>query len=215
MSTADLSLRAASEAATAVFPDGSFGNGAAMRVAPVGALHADDPQRVRRAAERQAVITHAHPVGVDAAVVQAQAVADAVRAGRFSRDDLTAIAATATTPALQASLGRAAEQAAVWDSAVTDPAAVAAAIGTDVVADQSVASALWVAAVAEDLRAAVVLSLALGGDVDTIAAMACAVLGGGATAAAIPSQWCARLEDGPRGRSFATTLANRLAQAGV
>ncbi|MGE5635610.1 MAG: ADP-ribosylglycohydrolase family protein, partial [Nocardioidaceae bacterium] len=50
---------------------GSLGNGAAMRVAPVAVAFAADPARVRAQAELSALVTHAHPVGIDAACVQA------------------------------------------------------------------------------------------------------------------------------------------------
>jgi poly(ADP-ribose) glycohydrolase ARH3 len=197
-------------AATAVFGDGSFGNGAAMRVAPVGAVHAADPQRVAQVAARQAVLTHAHPVGVDAAVVQARAVATAAATGKFGVAELRAAAAVCATDDLRDRMTVAVDQAAAWQP-LADPRAVADAIGTDVRASHSVAAALWVAAVATDVRSGVVLALALGGDVDTIAAMACAVIGAALGARAIPPEWVDLLEDGPRGRSYALSLADRLA----
>ncbi|MBW3652223.1 MAG: ADP-ribosylglycohydrolase family protein, partial [Actinobacteria bacterium] len=72
---------------------------------------------------------------------------------------------------------------------------VVRAIGTDVRASHSVAAALWIAAVAGDYEEGVVLALAVGGDVDTIAAMACAVLGAAAGGDAIPTAWTQWLEN--------------------
>jgi ADP-ribosylglycohydrolase len=54
---------------------GSFGNGAAMRVAPVGAYFADDLDAVVEQARRSAVVTHAHPEGVAGAIAVAVAAA--------------------------------------------------------------------------------------------------------------------------------------------
>ena len=54
---------------------GSFGNGGAMRVAPVGAYFADDFQRVADEAARSAEVTHAHPEGIAGAVAVAIAAA--------------------------------------------------------------------------------------------------------------------------------------------
>lgn len=54
---------------------GSFGNGAAMRVAPLGAFFCDDNERCRAEAERSAQITHAHPEGIAGAVAIAAAAA--------------------------------------------------------------------------------------------------------------------------------------------
>ena len=52
---------------------GSFGNGAAMRVAPLGAFFCDDAARCRAEAERSAEITHAHPEGIAGTVAIAAA----------------------------------------------------------------------------------------------------------------------------------------------
>lgn len=57
---------------------GSFGNGAAMRVAPLGAYFADDLERVAHEARLSAEVTHAHPEGVAGGI--AAAVATAVAA---------------------------------------------------------------------------------------------------------------------------------------
>lgn len=59
--------------------NGSFGNGAAMRVAPLGAYFADDVERVADMAERSAVVTHAHPEAAAGAIAVAVATAYAAR----------------------------------------------------------------------------------------------------------------------------------------
>lgn len=56
---------------------GSCGNGAAMRVAPVGAYFADDPALVIEHAARSAKVTHSHPEGIAGAVAVAAATAQA------------------------------------------------------------------------------------------------------------------------------------------
>ncbi len=58
---------------------GSFGNGAAMRVAPVGAYFADDLAKAREQAKRSAEVTHAHREGTDGAIAGAVAAALAAR----------------------------------------------------------------------------------------------------------------------------------------
>ena len=47
---------------------GSFGNGSAMRVAPIGAFYADDLVAVARQAALSAEVTHAHPDGIAGAI---------------------------------------------------------------------------------------------------------------------------------------------------
>ena len=63
------------EAARLFGGKGSFGNGAAMRAAPIGAYFAPDLERVRAEALRSAAPTHAHPDGAAGAVAVAIAAA--------------------------------------------------------------------------------------------------------------------------------------------
>src|SRR5258708_9801166 len=58
---------------------GSFGNGAAMRVAPLGAYFADSIETVIEQAQASAEVTHAHPEGVAGAIAVAVAAAWAWR----------------------------------------------------------------------------------------------------------------------------------------
>lgn len=60
---------------------GSMGNGAAMRVAPLGAWYADDYERAAEAADASAAVTHHHREGRAGAVAVAVAAAWACRAG--------------------------------------------------------------------------------------------------------------------------------------
>ena len=60
-------------------PYGSFGNGAAMRVSPVGFAFADDPERIEMEAEASAAFTHNHPEGIKGAKCVAGAIGDLVR----------------------------------------------------------------------------------------------------------------------------------------
>ena len=68
-----------SEAAHSLFGGrGSFGNGAAMRITPVGLFYHDSPDLYEKA-RLSASVTHAHPIGVDGGAVLAWAVAQAVK----------------------------------------------------------------------------------------------------------------------------------------
>ncbi len=58
---------------------GSFGNGSAMRVAPLGAYFADDLDAAMEQAERSAVVTHCHTEAVVGAIAVALAAALASR----------------------------------------------------------------------------------------------------------------------------------------
>jgi ADP-ribosylglycohydrolase len=68
------------EASRSLFSgQGSFGNGAAMRVAPVGAYFAEDLDAAARHAALSAEVTHAHPEGISGAIAVAMATALAWR----------------------------------------------------------------------------------------------------------------------------------------
>ena len=67
---------------------GSFGNGAAMRVPPLGAYFADQPvARIVEQARLSAEVTHAHPEGIAGVIAVAVATALAWR-GRGNRGPL-------------------------------------------------------------------------------------------------------------------------------
>jgi poly(ADP-ribose) glycohydrolase ARH3 len=52
---------------------GSFGNGASMRITPVG-LYFFDSQQLYEEVTKSAIVTHAHPLGIDGAAVLAKAL---------------------------------------------------------------------------------------------------------------------------------------------
>ncbi len=60
----------------AIYPEGSFANGGAMRIAPIGlAFRNADDQTLRDAVALALLCTHVHPDAVDGAFMQAKAVA--------------------------------------------------------------------------------------------------------------------------------------------
>ena len=61
-------------ATAAVFSGGSFGNGSAMRIAPLAAYFAEDGfEKVAEQAELASAITHAHPEGIAGGIAVAVA----------------------------------------------------------------------------------------------------------------------------------------------
>lgn len=77
-----------SEANKTVFPEGSFGNGAAMRSAPLGLFAQSDMQKLKTITYGASGITHAHPLAMEGAFLIAQTVA--LLSGGMKRDDITA-----------------------------------------------------------------------------------------------------------------------------
>ncbi len=136
-------------------PYGSWGNGSAMRVSPVGFL-LDDEAEVLREAERSAAVTHDHPEGI----AGAQAVALAVLRARQG--------------ARPADLRRELQERFAYDLArsVDD---IRPGYAFDVSCRGSVPEALVCALEGDDWLQAVRLAVSLGGDADTQACIAGAV----------------------------------------
>jgi len=74
------------EEAPKLFNGGSYGNGGAMRVAPLGAFFSGNPEVAAREAKKSAHITHAHPEGQAGAI--AVAVATAIVSADSSMDGI-------------------------------------------------------------------------------------------------------------------------------
>jgi poly(ADP-ribose) glycohydrolase ARH3 len=189
-----------------IFPGGSLGNGAAMRAAPVGLLFCDDLDLVAEQARLSALPTHVHPIGVDGARLIALAVALAMRAGRLDRRAFfRELAARAETEEFRWQLATAARLRA------TDPVGT---FGNSLEAHRSVTTAIALfAATPTDYPAAIRRAIGMGNDTDTLAAMAGAISGAHLGLSAVPAHLVARLEDGPKGRTYLLELAGRLHEA--
>lgn len=185
---------------------GSQGNGAAMRVAPVGVRFWRDEARVMGEARRSALVTHAHPEGAAGAVVQAVAVAAAI-----AGDDPVDAARAAAGPC---PLGDRLDGLMAATGGGLDPSRLG---GPDRCvpssATASVAVAVLVGGRADSFEQAVTVAVRCGGDTDTVAAMAGAIAGARFGAGSIPSRWHAVLENGERGRDHVHRLAGELATA--
>lgn len=183
---------------------GSLGNGAAMRIAPIGVRFWPDPQHLIEQACRSATVTHAHRLGVDGAVAQAAAVGAAMR----GEDVVTVASAAAETDEMRRQLDTVGNLLA---GPPTGPTTVADLLGNTAAAPRSVPAAIYAACHVDDFREAVSFAVRCGGDTDTIGAMAGAIAGARHGYSAIPSVWLDSLEDGTYGRSHVERLADRLA----
>lgn len=188
------------EAACSVYPEGSFGNGAAMRAAPIGLFH-DDAARRRDAARRSAAITHAHPLGIEGAVIMAEAAHQALH-GPVRIEELCALS---KEPAMRAGLERA---EAMRASGEATPEDVARTLGNGMRAQESVPTALYVhlrhdASSFDDV---ITFVRRVGGDTDTIGAMAGALHGARHGARSLPQRHLERLESVDALRAAAENL---------
>jgi ADP-ribosylglycohydrolase len=182
-------------AAPQVFGRGSYGNGAAMRAAPIGGFFGGDPARAAAEARLAAVVTHAHLEGQAGAMAVAAAAALAAScedlAGRdLIRETLSYVPAGETHSRIAAALDI---PAAAFDDAVR-----LLGTGWHVTAQDTVPFCLWCAAHnLFDFEEAMWRTVAGMGDRDTT----CAIVGGivALSARQVPAAWVARREPLPQG----------------
>jgi ADP-ribosylglycohydrolase len=179
---------------------GSMGNGAAMRVAPLGAFYAGDSPTAAREALRSAEVTHAHPEAILGAVAVAVAAAEAGWA-RLTSNPLEppALLDAMVGYLVDGAILRGVRRARRALGASVAEAAYELGNGSQVLAQDTVPFALWVAAThLDDYPAAVGACVEAGGDVDTTAAIVGGIVAACTGAAGIPASWLARREPLPQ-----------------
>jgi len=190
------------DAAGAAFDgQGSMGNGAAMRVAPLGAFHAGDNRTAALQAWRSAEVTHAHPDAVLGAVAVAVAAAEAgwsrlTRSRPEPAELLDVVLAHLIDGQLTSGIVRARRLLGVGVA----EAAYELGNGSQVLAVDTVPFALWVAATRlDDYPAAIHACVEACGDVDTTAAIVGGIVAAytGSGPGGVPAQWLARREPLP------------------
>lgn len=201
-------------AATKFLPGGSFGNGSAMRIAPLSAYFADDDYTtIAEQARLSAEVTHAHPEGLAGGIAAAVAGAyawknrehrsdDTAKRGLFEavmehtpggevRDGIERAAAISfdlpTEPEVRL-LSHGARTVSFDVSMV--PVVQQLGNGSKIICQDTVPFCLWAAARhLDDYQAAILTTIRAGGDIDTN----CAIVGGIVALAAgregIPRQW--------------------------
>jgi poly(ADP-ribose) glycohydrolase ARH3 len=185
------------------FPGGSLGNGAAMRVAPVGLLFAADLDRLLEEARLSALPTHVHPVGIEGAQLLALGIALALRPGPLNRKAFyRELRRRAVTEEFRWHLDMAAH---------IRPGDSLTGLGSSLEAHRSVVTALaCFTSSPKSYEIAVARAIGLGDDTDTLAAMTGALCGAHLGITAIPQRLLDHLEDGPKGRTHIESLATRL-----
>ena len=168
-----------------LFGSGSYGNGAAMRVAPLGGYFYDDLKRAVQEAQLSAVVTHAHLEGQAGAI--AVAVAAAIAANKshptgqdFLKELLPYVPEGITNDRIQRAMQISPDE--------LDDAIQQLGTGSEVSAQDTVPFCLWSAAYhLENFEAALWWTVKGRGDRDTT----CAIVGGivALSAPEIPALW--------------------------
>jgi poly(ADP-ribose) glycohydrolase ARH3 len=189
--------------AESVFPGGSFGNGAAMRVAPVGLYFHHDLSHVAEQAVVSARPTHRHSLGVEGARLMALATALAVRGPPLDRRGFYwELARDCREEEFRWQL-RAARHLRFGDSL--------AFLGNGLPAHRSVVTAVaCFTTCPTSFERCVESAISLGDDTDTLAAMAGALSGAYLGICGVPSRFADALESGPKGGGYVRRLAEAL-----
>ncbi len=207
-------------AAATVFPGGSFGNGSAMRIAPLAAYFAEESyEKVAEQAALASAVTHAHPEGIAGGVAAAVAGAyawlnrdrrdaDTVKRGLFD-------AVLAHTPAGEVREGIERAAAFTFDLSA-EPSVRLLDYGSQVIpfdmsvekvvrqlgngsrisCQDTVPFCLWVAArYLDDYQSAILQTIRAGGDIDTNAAIVGGIVGLAVQVEGIPPGWLADREE--------------------
>jgi poly(ADP-ribose) glycohydrolase ARH3 len=197
------------EANTKVFKKGSFGNGAAMRVAPLGLFFSRNTGRLRAAVEEASSITHGHDLGKEGAVLLAYAVSLLVEHGDMHGRShiIDALLGFTTSQEYSAKLRIVKELI----KKKSDREQVVLRLGNSVLALESVPTALYAFLIyGNDFKKMMELCVSLGGDTDTISAMAGALSGCFLGEQFLPEAWIQKLENGEKGKDYIAEIAERL-----
>jgi len=168
-----------------LFKDGSYGNGAAMRVAPLGAFFKDDLQRVVTEARKSAMVTHYHPEGQAGAIAVAVAAALAAR-GNFKNAEDFIDEVLRRIPESKVKSGI--EQAKKIPEQAPERAIAELGTGKKVSAQDTVPFCIWCAAhYGNDFEEAMWVTVSGLGDCDTT----CAIVGGivALSCGGVPKAW--------------------------
>lgn len=194
-------------AAEKIYPGGSYGNGAAMRVAPIGLFYYDDLDELKKISCQSSQITHTHPLGMEGAALQAFSVALAVRAepGPLDKynflDKLSNFVETDEFQEKLRSIKILLRESAGEPRVITE-------LGNTVEAFNSVPISIYSFLANSGFKAALDYALSLGGDRDTISAMTGAIGGACYGIEDIPKEW----KNGLENRDHIERLADKLWQ---
>ncbi len=155
-------------------------NGALMRCAPVALKFAYDPERLIAETTASCAVTHFAPGAQWSCIVVNAAIAMLLRGQSPNREDLISAASQDGAPA----------ELIAWTLAI--PKAIDQRIAEERVSGHTylcMQAALWCLDTQDNLEEALIRIVGAGGDTDTNAAVAGAVLGARYGASAIPARW--------------------------
>lgn len=182
-----------------MFGEGSFGNGGAMRVAPLGAYFADALELAISQARLSSEITHAHPEGIAGAIAAAVAAAVACRLSGTSpiprQEFALQIMEHIPESDVKAGIKKAHD---LPDDLPLHEVTRTLSNGQRVTAQDTVPFVIWCAGTyLDNYDEAIWQAIAAGGDTDTTAAMIGGIVACYTGKQSIPEEWTASREPLP------------------
>ena len=185
-------------AANHAFARGSFGNGAAARIAPCALVLRNDRESLERVVETCASVTHSHPLGIAGAVLQARQIVLAIeRRGAPLESIAFAVELRSTIASNEFRQKLRGVEECLEKNA---PARIIRdRLGCNATAIGSVTTALYAfLSRPESFEDALVFAVNLGGECDAIGAMTGAIAGAYHGARGIPARWLEAVERAKR-----------------
>lgn len=176
-----------------IYAGGSFGNGGAMRSPIIGIFYHNNLKQLLKAAHDSALITHAHPLGIEGAVLIASATSLALNSNS-SLEIINGAAVNCKYKNFTSRLSIAQE----WLVKKERPSSseVVNKLGNGIAAEASCVTSLYIALrfLNDSFENMLNFIIECGGDVDTIAAMAGAIWGARRGSVELPEKSLASLE---------------------
>ena len=188
---------------------GSYGNGATMRIVPVGLFFSNSDQIYEKAAA-SAEVTHAHSVGKDGAAIQAMAIALAFNMRPGDDFDPLEFIEKLEKAARTEEIKNRLSLLKILVRKDVPPSEAIKKIGRSVAVHESMPFSLYsFLKFPEDFKKCLYCAVLHGGDRDTLGAMACSIAGSYLGIENLPAKWLLKVEN----RNYIDTLAEELARA--
>ncbi|MFX1283051.1 MAG: ADP-ribosylglycohydrolase family protein [Promethearchaeota archaeon] len=181
----------------AFYGEGSLGNGAAMRICPIGLLYHTDKKKLVEITDQISMITHSHRLGRQGAILQAYAVALAVESDPRDFEPHDFIEQLRTIPQeLSPVYRKKLEKIETYLNSPPPTDTIVKELGVNVTAPESVPIAIYnFLNNSSNFYEVLHSSIRCGGDTDTIACMSGAITGAFLGVREIPQNWIDIVED--------------------
>ena len=192
----------------AFYGEGSLGNGAAMRISPIGLLYHTNHKKLVEITDQISMITHTHRLGRQGAILQASAVALAVKSDPRDFDPHDFVEKLKGIPhELSPVYQKKLEKIETYLDSPPPVDRIIRELGVNVTAPDSVPIAIYnFLNNSSNFYEVLHSSISCGGDTDTIACMSGAIAGALLGTRDIPKNWIDIIEDVDVFRSLAGEL---------